>query len=100
MMMVKMPKDQMEHIIHKLYHKRNTKLEGFVINYALIVVAWLISMIPGFNDWLAHFTNGCPIQANNYMMDMLGLWKVLGVVFFLVPGLAAWWELCRWKKRM
>jgi hypothetical protein len=31
-------------------------------------------------------------------MNMFGLWKIAGVLLFLVPSLAAWWEMHSVKK--
>lgn len=93
-----MPKEWMEHKLHKLYHKRNFLLKAFVINYALIAAVWLISMAPWYDGLMMGFMHCDAQQAEIYTMDMLGLWKIAGVVLFLVPAIAAWWEMHSVKK--
>lgn len=92
-------KEMTEHRYHKMRAKRNFLLRAFVVNYAAIFVAWLVSMAPGFNGLLVWFMHGTAADAHMYMMDMLGFWKILGVVLFLVPALAAWWEMHSLSKR-
>ncbi|MDR1027694.1 MAG: hypothetical protein LBL46_04740 [Rickettsiales bacterium] len=92
--MLNMPKDQMQMIAHKLHHKRNTLLKAFVINIALVVVFWLVSMSGFYFGMMEHLMMSCDAQTvAKYTYDFIGLWKVLGVVLFLVPALAAHWEL-------
>jgi hypothetical protein len=95
-----MPKDQMQHICHKLYHKRNLLFRAFAINFVLIVIAWLVSMAPWYDGLVAGLMHCPAAEAETYTMDLLGVWKIAGVVFFLVPALAAWWELHACKKYM
>ena len=95
-----MPKDWMEHKIHKLYHKRNFLLRAFLINYVAVFVAWLITMIPGYQEMAMHFLQTDAAETHMFIMDIFGLWKILGVVLFLVPALAAWWEMHACKKAL
>ncbi|MDR1337525.1 MAG: hypothetical protein LBJ73_00670 [Rickettsiales bacterium] len=94
-----MPKDQMERIMHKLYHKRNFLLRAFVINLVLIIAVWGLSMTDFYANMAGHFMHCPAAQAETYTMDLLGAWKIAGVLFFLVPALAAWWELHACRKR-
>jgi hypothetical protein len=41
-----------------------------------------------------------PDEAERETMNMIGIWKIAGVVLFLVPALAAWWEMRCCKKTM
>ena len=95
-----MPKDQMQYICHKLYHKRNFYFRAFAINLVLIIVVWLITMAPWYEGMAAQMMHCSSAQAETYTMDIIGLWKLAGVVLFLVPALAAWWELSACKKYM
>ena len=83
--------------IFKLRQTRNTLLRAFLINYIIIFAAWLFSMTPMFDELVRIFIHWPADQMHTYMMDLLGIWKILGVVLFLVPALAMWWEMhaCR-----
>ncbi|MDR1360880.1 MAG: hypothetical protein LBJ18_01040 [Rickettsiales bacterium] len=94
-----LPADQMQHICTKLQHKRNMLLRAFAINLGLIVAFWLVSMT-SFYAGLMEDMMFCSLQdVEMYTYDMIGLWKIAGVVLFLVPGLAAWWEMACCKQQ-
>ena len=93
-----MPKDWMEHKVHKLYHKRNFLFKAFLINYVAVFVAWCISGLPWYQGLLLHFMQTDAGTAHMYMMNMFGFWKIAGVVLFLVPAFAAWWEMASCRK--
>lgn len=88
-----MPKDKLEHMVFKMHNKRNFYLKAFLINYIAVFAVWLISLT-GLLEWaMKFFADFSARETNNYMMWMFGAWKIAGVVLFLMPGLAAWWEL-------
>ena len=92
-------KEAMRHQYHKMHVNRNILFKAFLINYIAIFITWLLSMVPGFNGLIVHFTHMAAGDVNMYMLDMLGMWKILGVVLFLMPALAIWWEMHSFKKR-
>ncbi|MDR1071196.1 MAG: hypothetical protein LBL21_00960 [Rickettsiales bacterium] len=96
-MMQNMPREQMEHICHKMYHKRNLLLRAFAINLALIIFVWILSMSGWFDAMMGRLMHCGADNAETYVMHILGAWKVANVAFFLAPALAAWWEMkcCR-----
>lgn len=90
----KMSKEWMQHKAHKLYHKRNFYFKAFLVNYIAVFVAWIFTMMPAYHKLLMHFLPGISESgATMYMMELFGIWKILGFVLFLVPAFAAWWEL-------
>ena len=95
-----MPKEQMAHIYHKMYHKRNYLLRTFLINYLLIFFVWLIFMVPALQQLLIYLLKGTAEQANIYMMWLLGFWKIANVLLFLTPALGTWWEMRACRKQM
>jgi len=82
----------------KLRMKRNTLFRAFAINYVLVFVAWLVSMTPIYEDLLEYFTHMDVAQGQMFVLDVIGLWKILGVVLFLIPALAIWWEMHAFEK--
>ncbi|MCL2629443.1 MAG: hypothetical protein FWD33_02010 [Alphaproteobacteria bacterium] len=86
--------------INKLRGHRNILFRAFVINYVAILVAWLISLMPMYKRMAEHFMNMSASEVNVFMMDIFGIWKILGAVLFLVPALAIWWEMCSLQKKI
>jgi hypothetical protein len=39
-----------------------------------------------------------PSEAEHEILGLIGIWKIAGVVLFLVPALATWWEMHCCKK--
>ncbi|MDR0803728.1 MAG: hypothetical protein LBO08_01390 [Rickettsiales bacterium] len=93
-----MDKIQMEKIMHKLHHKRNLYLRAFVINLILVVIFWLVSKTGWYMGMIENVMICTEGAAVHYTYTMIGLWKIAGLVLFLVPGLAAAWELQMCKK--
>ncbi len=98
--MMKMPKDEMARIEHKLYHKQRVLLRAFLINIILIFVAWLMTLSIGFMEWAAGLLSMPPALLYINMVNWLAIWDIAGVVLFLIPGLAMWWERCSIRKNM
>jgi len=94
-----MPREEMDSIMHHLYHKRNILFRAFLINYVLVFLVWLLSMSGIYNSLVGFFIPNMPVDLDTYMIWILGIWKVAGVLFFLVPALAIWWEIAVYRKK-
>lgn len=92
-------KDVMEHKYFKMGMIRNVLFRAFLINYVAIFLAWLFSMTRLYDYLMLRFTWFYPDEAYLYIMNILGIWQTLGVVFMLFPALAIWWEMYMMKKR-
>jgi len=86
--------------MHKMRQKRNTLFRAFVINAVAIFLVWLLMMTPFYGWAMGTFTPFTPADAQMYLFDLIGVWKLAGVVLFLVPALAIWWEMAACKKKM
>jgi hypothetical protein len=71
---------------------RNVLFKAFVINLLLVVLVWLMSLSGAAAHLMAAFFGFSVDQTRAYMADIIGFWKVLNVVFFLVPAIAIHWE--------
>ncbi|MDR2769832.1 MAG: hypothetical protein LBB08_00095 [Rickettsiales bacterium] len=95
-----MPADQMDRIMHKMYHKKRVLFRAFLINLALVVAVYLLNIAGVFSaEWMGRMMMCPAAEAEHQVMNLLGLWKIAGVVFFLVPALAMWWECNCIKKQ-
>jgi len=74
---------------------RNILLRAFIINLIVIVVAWLLSLNSIFNDLMQTFFGFDAYQSHMYTASMIGIWKILNVVLFLIPAIAIHWEYRR-----
>jgi uncharacterized membrane protein len=71
---------------------RNILFRSFIINLIVIVVAWLLSFTSVFSDLMRSFFGFDAHQSHMYMATMIGIWKILNVVLFLIPAIAIHWE--------
>ena len=71
---------------------RNILFKAFVINLIVIVVTWLLSLSSVFTDLMQTFFSFDAHKSHVYMAGMIGIWKILNVVLFLVPAIAIHWE--------
>ena len=71
---------------------RNILFKAFIINLIVIVVAWLLSLSSVFANLMQTFFGFDADQSHIYMADMIGIWKILNVVLFLIPAIAIHWE--------
>jgi len=71
---------------------RNILFKAFIINLIVIVVAWLLSRTSVFANAMQTFFGFEASQSNMYMAGMIGIWKILNVVMFLIPAIAIHWE--------
>lgn len=83
----------------KLRSKQRIMFRAFAINYVLILITWLLSMSDSFMSWVAYLTNMPFGLLSVQMINWLAIWKIAGVIFFLVPALAAVWERVMLKKQ-
>jgi hypothetical protein len=71
---------------------RNVLFRAFIINLIVIVVTWLLSLSSAFTSLMQTFFSFDPHKSHVYMAGIIGIWKILNVVFFLVPAIAIHWE--------
>jgi uncharacterized membrane protein len=71
---------------------RNILFRAFVINLIVIVAVWLLSLGSVFTDLMQTFSGFDARQNHIYMAGMIGIWKILNVVLFLIPAIAIHWE--------
>ncbi|MCL1785813.1 MAG: hypothetical protein FWG39_01520 [Alphaproteobacteria bacterium] len=92
-------KDMVQYKLWKMRGKRNILFRAFLINYIAVFVVWLISLTPLYTGLMHHFAaNQTAAGIEMYMLNIFGMWKILGVILFLMPALAIWWEMCFIKK--
>lgn len=77
---------------------RNILLKAFLINLLVILLAWLMSLNGVASNVMAIFFGFSADQTRMYMANIIGFWKVLNVVFFLIPAIAIHWEYRRRDK--
>ncbi|MCL2390562.1 MAG: hypothetical protein FWD54_06570 [Endomicrobia bacterium] len=76
---------------------RNILFKAFIINYAAVLFVWLLSFT-GLYVWAMNcFFSFSAEQTRIYFAYLLGFWKILGAVFFLIPAAAIHWEYKRKK---
>ena len=102
MKITKEMREMMEHHYNKMYLKRMYLFKAFVINYVAIFAAWLLSLTGLFHWMVAHVAPvlANPMAADMYMLWMIGGWKVLAAVFYLVPAIATWWNMSCIEKHL
>lgn len=74
---------------------RNILFKSFIINLIVIVIAWLLSLSGVFTNLMQTFFGFDAHQSHMYMAGMIGIWKILNVVLFLIPAIAIHWEYRR-----
>lgn len=67
---------------------RNILFKAFIINYALVIFVWLLFLVGVYQPVMERFFGFDEFTTNNYVAYLLGFWKILVVVFFLVPAFA------------
>lgn len=71
---------------------RNVLFKAFIINLAVIIAAWLMTLSGLVTSLMAMFFGFSAEQTHIYMAYIIGVWKVLNVVLFLIPAIAIHWE--------
>jgi len=80
-------------LIQELHLKKRIAFRAFAVNLALIFLVWVAIELGLFPIGMVGRLMSCtPDEAKLYVMDLLGIWKILNVVLFLVPALAMLWE--------
>lgn len=71
---------------------RNVLFRAFLINLIVIFLAWLLSLSSVFTNAMQTFFGFDAQQSHIYMAGLVGIWKILNVVLFLIPAIAIHWE--------
>lgn len=71
---------------------RNILFRAFIINLLVIIFAWLMTLSGVTTNVMAAYFGFSAEQTRVYMANVIGFWKVLNVVFFLIPAIAIHWE--------
>ena len=95
-----MKKEFIQHYENKLRIKQHILLRAFIINLALIFIVWMLSLSVEFVELVAFVTSVPVALAYVNMLNWLAYWDIAGVVLFLVPAIAMWWQRCCLKKEI
>ena len=93
-----MKKDFIEIQNLKLLSKQRIYFRAFFINFALVVLVWLLTLCPQFMYFAVRITGISLPFLYVSAISFLAIWKLAGVVFFLIPAIAIWWERKMLKK--
>jgi len=75
-----------------LLTRQRTLFRAFFINIILGLLVGALVFIPGFLYMAVVITGISPMMMYFSMISGIALWQMLGVVLFLVPAIATWWE--------
>jgi len=67
---------------------RNILFTAFVINWCAVLFVWLLSLTGLYNWLMGIFFNFSVYQTKTYMAYIIGFWKVLAAMFFLIPAVS------------
>lgn len=87
-----MKKEYIEMHEMKMLSIQRTLMRAFAVNTILAIIVWLLTFIPGF-IFLGVVLTG--LSAPMFYLSAIGtlaVWGLTGVVLFLVPAIAIWWE--------
>ena len=76
----------------KLLSKQRVLLRAFAVNTLLVLLIWMLTFVPQliyFGVWVTGVS--APVFFV-YAVGTLALWGLAGVILFLVPAIAIWWE--------
>ena len=76
----------------KLLSKQRVLLRAFAVNTLLVLLIWMLTFVPlliYFGVWV---TGVSAPMFFVYAVGTLALWGLAGVILFLVPAIAIWWE--------
>jgi len=71
---------------------RNVLFKAFIINLLVIIAVWLMLLGGVTTNLMSTFFGFSVDQTHTYMANIIGFWKVLNVVLFLIPAIAIHWE--------
>ena len=76
----------------KLLSIQRTLMRAFVVNTVLVLLVWLLTFVPGFIFMGVLLTGVSAPVFYVYAVGTLAMWGLAGVILFLVPAIAVWWE--------
>ncbi len=76
----------------KMRIKQRTLFRAFFINLILGLVALVLTYIPVLLYVAVVATGISPMVMYFSIIAAIALWQMLGVIYFLVPAVALWWE--------
>jgi hypothetical protein len=71
---------------------RNVLFKAFFINLAVIILVWLLWLSGLVTSLMQIFLGFDAAQSQTYMAWLIGIWKILNVMLFLIPAIAIHWE--------
>lgn len=76
----------------KLLSKQRVLFRAFAVNTLLVLLIWALTFIPQFIYFGVWVTGVSAPMFFFYAIGTLALWGLAGVILFLVPAIAIWWE--------
>ncbi len=87
-----MKKDFNEKRDVKLLSKQRILFRAFVVNTVLVLLIWGLTFIPALMYLGVLITGVSAPMFYVYAVGTLALWGLAGVILFLIPAIAVWWE--------
>lgn len=76
----------------KLLSKQRVLLRAFAVNTLLVLLIWMLTFVPQLIYFGVWVTGVSAPMFFVYAVGTLALWGLAGVILFLVPAIAIWWE--------
>lgn len=76
----------------KLLSKQRVLLRAFAVNTLLVLLIWMLTFVPQLIYFGVWVTGVSAPMFFVYAVGTLALWGLTGVILFLVPAIAIWWE--------
>lgn len=76
----------------KLLSKQRVLLRAFAVNTLLVLLIWMLTFVPQIIYFGVWVTGVSAPMFFVYAVGTLALWGLAGVILFLVPAIAIWWE--------
>lgn len=76
----------------KLLSKQRIYFRAFFINFLFVVLVWLMTLCPTLMYFAVRITGISLPYLYVSAISFLAIWMLAGIVFFLVPAIAIWWE--------
>lgn len=89
---MKMKKDILAKKDMKLLSKQRILFRAFGVNTLFVMFIWLLSFFPELMYLGVLITGVSAPMFYVYVVGTLALWGLAGVIMFLVPAIAIWWE--------
>lgn len=94
-----MKKETVNNRDDKLFGIQRILLRAFVVNFIFVLIVWLLSFSSMFMNFVAMVIGVSTPLLYISLIGWLAIWKLAGVVLFLVPALGIWWERSSLRKR-